>query len=93
MAKAATPLPQAAALLALADHEGRIAVRATPGARGESLAIDGDRLLARVTAAPEDGKANDAVRTLLASALGLAPSRLVLVRGATSREKLFRILP
>ena len=40
---------------------------------------------------PEDGKANAAVIKLLAKALGVAKSRLVLVRGATSRDKLFRI--
>ncbi len=45
----------------------------------------------RVTAAPEGGAANRAVIALLADALGVAPSRLELVRGATSRDKLFRV--
>ncbi|MGH7385082.1 MAG: DUF167 domain-containing protein [Candidatus Rokuibacteriota bacterium] len=45
----------------------------------------------RVTAAPEGGAANRAVIALLAEALGIAPSRLELVRGAASRDKLFRI--
>mgnify|MGYP002653798025 CR=1 FL=1 len=45
----------------------------------------------RVTAAPEDGRANAAVRKLLARALGIAPSRLTLVGGATARDKLFRV--
>ena len=36
----------------------------------------------RVTATPEDGKANAAVRKLLARAMGIAPSRLTLVGGA-----------
>ncbi len=45
----------------------------------------------RVTAAPQDGEANHAVIGLLARALGVAPSRVALVRGATTRDKLFRI--
>jgi uncharacterized protein YggU (UPF0235/DUF167 family) len=45
----------------------------------------------RVTAAPEGGEANRAVIALLADALGVAPSRIALVRGAASRDKLFRI--
>ena len=36
-------------------------------------------------------KANEAVRQMLAKALGLAPSRIEMLRGATSREKLFRV--
>ena len=45
----------------------------------------------RVTAAPEGGAANRAVIALLAEALGVAPSRVELVRGAASRDKVFRI--
>ena len=40
---------------------------------------------------PEGGKANAAVQKLLAKALGIAKSRLVLVRGATARDKVFRV--
>jgi uncharacterized protein YggU (UPF0235/DUF167 family) len=91
MARPRADLPPGEAIRALADGEGRLAVRVTPGARVEALEIAGGRLLAKVRAKPEDGKANDAVLALLATALGLAPSRLELLRGATSREKLFRI--
>ena len=91
MARPRTPLPDADAVRALVDQEGRLALRVTPGARGESLEIDGGRLLAKVRAKPEDGKATEAVRQLLASALDVAPSRLELLRGATSREKMFRL--
>jgi uncharacterized protein YggU (UPF0235/DUF167 family) len=45
-------------------------------------------LLAKVRAKPEDGKANAAVIDLVAQGLGVAPSRLTLLRGATSRDKL-----
>lgn len=91
MAKPRAELPPAAAVRALADGEGRIAVRVTPGAREESLVIEDGRLLAKVCARPEDGEANAAVLALLAAALGAPRSRLVLLRGATSREKLFRL--
>ena len=91
MSKPKVELPAAAALLALADAAGRLAVRVTPGARIEVLEVADGRLLAKVRAKPEDGKANAAVQELLAKALGIATSRLHLLRGATSREKLFRI--
>lgn len=67
-------------------------VRVTPRAgRNE---ITGERegvLLARVTAPPEGGKANAAVCRLIAKALGVAPSRVSILRGAGSREKVLRI--
>lgn len=91
MARSRIDLPRAAEILALADGDGRLGLRVTPGSRSESLTIEDGHLLAKVRAKPEDGKANDAVRKLLAEALGLAPSRLELLRGATSREKLFRV--
>lgn len=91
MAKPKTEFPPADAVRALADAEGRLAVRVTPGARVEVLEISEGRLLAKVRAKPEDGKANAAVQELLAGALGIAPSRIRLLRGATSREKLFAV--
>ncbi len=91
MARPKADLPPADAVRALVDVEGRLAVRVTPGARGEGLEIAAGRLLAKVRAKPQDGEANAAVQALLAAALGVAPSRVELLRGATSREKLFRI--
>ena len=91
MARARAKLPAPEAMRALIDGSGRLAVRVTPGARIEALEIEEGRLLAKVRAKPEDGKANEAVRRLLAAALGLAPARLTLLRGATSREKQFGV--
>lgn len=69
-----------------------IAVRVTPKARRNEVSVDEHGgLRVHVTAAPEDGKANAAVAKLLAKSIGIAKSRLVLVRGATSRDKLFRV--
>jgi len=91
MAKPRAEHPPADAIRALADGDGRLAVRVTPGARTEALDLADGRLLAKVRAKPEDGKANTAVRELLAAALGIGASHITLLRGATSREKLFRI--
>lgn len=91
MARPKADLPPAEAIRALVDGEGRLAVRVTPGARVEVLEITEDRLLAKVRAKPEGGKANAAVIELVADGLGIAPSRLSLLRGATSREKLLQV--
>jgi uncharacterized protein (TIGR00251 family) len=45
-----------------------------------------------VTAAPEDGKANEAVIKLLAKALGVSKSSLTIVHGHTSRDKTIKII-
>jgi len=70
-----------------------IACRLTPkGGRdaidGVATLADGTRvLLARVRAAPEDGKANEALCKLIAEALGVAASKARLAAGAKSRLK------
>jgi len=67
-------------------------VRVQPRARrSEVVGWHGDALRVRVTAPPADGAANRAVTDLLAGALGIPASRIALVRGATSRDKLFRV--
>ncbi|MFC0684271.1 DUF167 domain-containing protein [Novosphingobium clariflavum] len=91
MAKPKLALPAAEAVRALIDSEQRLAVRVTPGAKVEALEIADGRIQVKVRAKPEDGKANEAVRAILAAALDLAPSRIALLRGATSREKQFSI--
>ena len=91
MARPKADFPPAEAILALADGEGRLTLRVTPGARAESVAIEQDRLIVKVRAVPEDGKANIAVVELLARALGIGTSRLRLVRGATGRDKQVQI--
>ena len=84
-------LPDADALRALIDEQGRLAVRATPSARSETITITGTGVGVKVRAKPQEGAANTAVIRLVARALDLAPSRVELLRGATSREKLLRI--
>ena len=91
MARPKIDLPTASALLALADTEGRLAVRVTPGAKTEGVFVKQAEVLVKTRAKPQDGAANKAVIALLAQALDCAQSRIVLLRGATSREKVFRI--
>lgn len=74
-----------------AQPGAEIAVRVTPRASRNAVTLEDGRIRVTVTTVPEDGKANAAVVKLLAKALGVARSRLVLIRGATSRDKVFRI--
>jgi uncharacterized protein YggU (UPF0235/DUF167 family) len=91
VARPKADFPPAAAIRALADGEGRLALRVTPGARTEGIELGDGKVLVKVRVKPEDGKANDAVLGLLAQALGIAVSRLKVLRGATGRDKLVRI--
>ncbi|WP_037087136.1 DUF167 domain-containing protein [Cereibacter sphaeroides] len=67
------------------------AVRVTPRAARAKVELKEGVVRVHVTCVPEDGKANRAVTEALAKALGVAKSRLTLVRGATSRDKTFRL--
>lgn len=91
MSRPKADVPPIGAILALADEAGRLAVKVTPGARSEGVSIQAGRLQIKVRAQPADGAANDAVLKLLAKSLRLPTSRLRMLRGATSREKLFSI--
>lgn len=75
----------------LARPGAEFALRVTPKASRDRIVAEGDALRVYVTTPPEDGKANAAVQKLLAKALGVAKSHLTLVRGQTSRDKLFRL--
>jgi uncharacterized protein (TIGR00251 family) len=69
-----------------------VRVRLQPRARRDEVV--GERagaLVIRVTAPPVDGRANDAVCRLIAKAAGVAPSRVSVVRGQASRDKLVRV--
>ncbi len=76
----------------LAVEGAEIAVRVTPKASRDRILVEDDAIRVYVTTVPEDGKANKAVVKLLAKALGVPKTRLDLIRGATSRDKVFRIV-
>jgi uncharacterized protein len=67
-------------------------VRVTPRAVRNEVAGERDGVLVvRVTAPPEGGKANAATCKVIARALGIAPSRVTVARGAGSRQKSLRV--
>ena len=76
-----------ALLLALHVQPGasRTEVAGTHGAAGDT------RLKLRLAAPPVDGKANAELLRFLAEAFGVPLRQVVLVRGATSRQKSVRI--
>jgi uncharacterized protein (TIGR00251 family) len=71
--------------------EGAIVrVRAQPGARREGfLGEHAGALKIAVAAAPEQGKANEAVARVLADLAGCKRSQVALLKGASSRDKTF----
>ena len=66
-------------------------IRVQPRASRNAIEVDGERMTVRVTAAPEVGKANDAVVALLARRLGVGKRSIQIVRGRKSRDKRIRI--
>ena len=67
-------------------------VRVQPKAsRNQVDGYSADSLRLRVTAPPQAGKANMAVISLLAETLGVPKSRLRIIRGHGSREKLVQV--
>ncbi|MDO9637756.1 MAG: DUF167 domain-containing protein [Pseudotabrizicola sp.] len=75
----------------LAQPGAEIRVRATPRARQPGVTHTEEGFRISVTAPADEGRANAAVAEALAHALGVAKSRLTLVRGATARDKTFRL--
>jgi len=90
-----TLFPPRQEILAL-GHDGSLTVRVTPNAGENSIGMPDDNrpgavLLIRVTATPENGKANAAVLKLLSKALGLPRTSLAIIRGGNSRIKVITI--
>jgi uncharacterized protein (TIGR00251 family) len=77
-------------MLELTDADGGVRLKLRVKAGGRRNAILGRHagaLKLSVTAAPEKGKANRAVLALLAETLGLAASKLKIISGQTSPDK------
>lgn len=69
-----------------------LAVHVTPKAvRDEVAGWRGAELSVRVTVAPEGGKANAAVCSAVAKALGVPKTSVRVAKGATSRHKMLEV--
>lgn len=69
-----------------------IRLKVVPGSSRSAIAgWLGERLKVRVAAPPEAGKANEAVRRLLAEALGVPPRQVAIIAGESTPEKTVRI--
>jgi uncharacterized protein (TIGR00251 family) len=70
----------------------RLRLRVSPGAgRAAIVGRYGEAWKVRVTAAPEDGRANDAVLRLLADVLAVPRGALTLVSGHSARDKIVEL--
>jgi len=69
----------------------RLRLRVSPGARTRSIDRHGDGWKVRVAAAPERGKANDAVVRLLADRLELPQGSVQVVSGHSGRDKIVEL--
>ena len=70
----------------------RVRLRVSPGSgRAEIVGRHGDAWKVRVTAAPEDGRANDAVIRLMADTLSLPLSAVSIVSGHGARDKIIEL--
>jgi uncharacterized protein len=68
-----------------------LSVHVQPRASKNQLVLSEVRITLRLTAPPVDGAANAACRAFLAERLGVAKSRLTILRGDAARAKLIRI--
>ena len=67
-------------------------VRVQPRASANQIAgTRAGALLVRVTAPPAEGRANDAVRKLIARRLRIGVKRVTVVRGEGARDKVLRV--
>jgi uncharacterized protein len=70
----------------------RLRLRVSPGSgRAEIAGRHGDAWKVRVTAAPEHGRANDAVVRLVAETLALPVSAVTIVSGHGARDKIVEL--
>jgi uncharacterized protein (TIGR00251 family) len=70
----------------------KITVKVKPNSRENSIKkLENGSFEVKVSVPPEKGKANQRVIELLSKELKIAKSRITLIKGDTSREKLFDV--
>ena len=67
-------------------------LRLQPKSSKNEIRRVGDGVKAWVSAPPVDGAANEAIVKMIAKKVGVAPSRVQIIRGHTSRDKTLRIV-
>lgn len=70
----------------------KISVKVKPQAKEDKIAKTGENeYVVRVKAKAQDGKANCAVREILSEYFDIAQSKVILLKGEWSRDKIFEI--
>ena len=80
--------------LDLRDAQGGVTLRVRVQPRASTDGLSGERagaLVVRLTAPPVEGAANEALARLLGKTLGVAPSAVRVVSGATGRNKVVSV--
>jgi uncharacterized protein (TIGR00251 family) len=78
----------------LQEKDGAVTfrVRVQPRAARDEVAGEmGGAIKLRITAPPVDGKANEAIRRLIARLVGVSFSAVEIVSGQSSRDKVIRV--
>ncbi len=79
-------------------HDGKkgsaLAVRVTPRASRNEIVelLEDGTIKVRIASPPSDNEANDTLIRFLSEVLGVPPSRLDIVAGATGRDKLISVV-
>ena len=69
----------------------KIQVKVKPNSRTEEVSREGDDFVVKVREPPREGKANQAVITLLAEHLGVPRSRVKILSGFRSKNKVIEV--
>ena len=78
----------------LTEKDGAVTfrVRVQPRAsRDEAAGEYNGAIKLRISAPPVDGKANEAVRRLIAKLVGVSPSSVEIISGGSSKDKIIRV--
>lgn len=71
----------------------RISVKVKPNAKKDTVEkVSEDNYIVFVKAKPQDGKANYAAREMLADYFSIPKARVILLKGETSKNKIFEII-
>ena len=69
----------------------KIRVKIKPNSRTKELSQEGDSFIVKVREPPREGKANQAVIKLLAQHFGVPQSRVRIISGLRSRNKVIEV--